>query len=174
MKNWERLSVTLMFRLLLAIHPEENHLCIRGWCKALPHFLPPKWLGLHICRTHIPLPKSPGATLFRFVPMMSCRLCAMNIPDVSKKSKIQMLAPFSESANGLCCRLTEPCFIKTFENSREAKPGPTTVRRPTINWKNISRFGRFFLLLPLLMAAVTPLIWVCVKKWSVSPSEHPG
>lgn len=63
-----------------------------------------------------------------------------------------MLAPVPESADGLCCRLTEPCFIKGFDNSREAKPIPTTVRRPTINWKDISRC-RFSLFLPLLMTA---------------------
>lgn len=77
----------------------------------------------------------------------------LNIPDKSKKSNIKMLAPFPESADGLCCRLTGPCFIKGFDNSREAKPIPTTVRRPTINWKNISRCGRFSLFLPLLTTA---------------------
>ncbi|XP_078103966.1 src-like-adapter 2 [Sander vitreus] len=46
---------------------------------------------------------------------------------------------YSESADGLCCQLTEPCFIQGLDNAREARPLPTTVRRPTINWKDISR-----------------------------------
>lgn len=54
------------------------------------------------------------------------------------------VAPFPETADGLCCRLTRPCFIKGLDKAREAKPGPATVRRSTINWKDISRCGRFF------------------------------
>ncbi|XP_008282171.1 src-like-adapter 2 isoform X2 [Stegastes partitus] len=51
----------------------------------------------------------------------------------------QLVEHYSESANGLCCRLTVPCFIQGFDSEREARPVPTTIRRPTINWKDISR-----------------------------------
>ncbi|TNM88414.1 hypothetical protein fugu_004668 [Takifugu bimaculatus] len=40
---------------------------------------------------------------------------------------------FSECADGLCCRLTAPCFIKSSEGETKL------VRRPTFNWKDISR-----------------------------------
>ncbi|XP_037643145.1 src-like-adapter 2 isoform X1 [Sebastes umbrosus] len=46
---------------------------------------------------------------------------------------------YSESANGLCIRLTGPCFIHGVDNAREARPVPTAIRRPTVNWKDISR-----------------------------------
>uniref|UniRef100_A0A3Q3FRY0 Src like adaptor 2a n=1 Tax=Labrus bergylta TaxID=56723 RepID=A0A3Q3FRY0_9LABR len=42
-------------------------------------------------------------------------------------------------SDGLCCRLSGPCFIKGFDNAREARPVPTAIRRPTFNWKDISR-----------------------------------
>uniref|UniRef100_A0AAQ5ZXH1 SH2 domain-containing protein n=1 Tax=Amphiprion ocellaris TaxID=80972 RepID=A0AAQ5ZXH1_AMPOC len=51
----------------------------------------------------------------------------------------QLVEHYSESADGLCCRLTVPCFIQGLDNAREARPVPTTIRRPTINWKDISR-----------------------------------
>uniref|UniRef100_A0A3P9LE58 Si:ch211-25d12.7 n=1 Tax=Oryzias latipes TaxID=8090 RepID=A0A3P9LE58_ORYLA len=43
---------------------------------------------------------------------------------------------YSESANGLCCQLTAPCFIQGLDTPR---PVPNIIRRPTINWKDISR-----------------------------------
>lgn len=56
----------------------------------------------------------------------------------------KMSPPFSESADGLCARLTRPCFIQGFDNARDARPIPITVRRPTINWKDISRCGSLY------------------------------
>lgn len=134
----------LPFRLLLALYPEEDQLVLYGLCKALPHFLPAEQLGLYISRKHFPLAASPGGTLLRLACCTySTALLPVNFkthPEISNKN----LAPFSETADGLCCRLTGPCFIKGRDKAREAKPGPTTVRRPTINWKDISRCGRFF------------------------------
>lgn len=47
------------------------------------------------------------------------------------------------SADGLCCRLTGPCFIRGLDEGRQTRLVPTARRRPTINWKDISRCGRF-------------------------------
>ncbi|XP_044075983.1 src-like-adapter 2 [Siniperca chuatsi] len=60
-------------------------------------------------------------------------------PGLTFPSLHHLVEHYSEVADGLCCRLTEPCFIQGFDNAREARPIPTTVRRPTINWKDISR-----------------------------------
>ncbi|XP_040888827.1 src-like-adapter 2 [Toxotes jaculatrix] len=49
----------------------------------------------------------------------------------------RLVEHYSEFTDGLFCRLTLPCFIQG--DSREARPIPTTIRRPTINWKDISR-----------------------------------
>lgn len=49
-------------------------------------------------------------------------------------------APFTEFPNGLCCQLTAPCFIQGLDTPR---PVPNTIRRPTINWKDISRWEMF-------------------------------
>ncbi|TNN52504.1 Src-like-adapter 2 [Liparis tanakae] len=54
----------------------------------------------------------------------------------------QLVQHYSES-DGLCCRLTEPCFIQGLDDTREARPRPTAIRRPTINWKDISRYDRW-------------------------------
>uniref|UniRef100_A0A8C9ZYZ0 Src like adaptor 2a n=1 Tax=Sander lucioperca TaxID=283035 RepID=A0A8C9ZYZ0_SANLU len=60
-------------------------------------------------------------------------------PGIPFPSLHHLVEHYSESADGLCGRLTEPCFIQGLDNAREARPLPTTVRRPTINWKDISR-----------------------------------
>lgn len=61
-------------------------------------------------------------------------------PGLTFPSLRHLVEHYTESANGLCCRLTEPCFIQGSDNSRQtARPIPTTTRRPTINWKDISR-----------------------------------
>ncbi|XP_041813988.1 src-like-adapter 2 [Chelmon rostratus] len=60
-------------------------------------------------------------------------------PGLTFPSLHHLVEHYSESADGLCCRLREPCFIHGFDDAREARPTPTTVRRPTINWKDISR-----------------------------------
>ncbi|XP_056293894.1 src-like-adapter 2 isoform X2 [Pseudoliparis swirei] len=59
-------------------------------------------------------------------------------PGVTFPSLHQLVQHYSES-DGLCCRLTEPCFIQGLDDTREARPKPTAIRRPTINWKDISR-----------------------------------
>ncbi|XP_032368718.1 src-like-adapter 2 isoform X2 [Etheostoma spectabile] len=59
-------------------------------------------------------------------------------PGIPFPSLLHLVEHYSESADGLCGRLTEPCFIQGLDNAREARPLPTTVRRPTINWKDIS------------------------------------
>nr|XP_046240620.1 src-like-adapter 2 [Scatophagus argus] len=60
-------------------------------------------------------------------------------PRLTFPSLHHLVEHYSESADGLCCRLTRPCFIQGLDNATEARPTPTTVRRPTINWKDISR-----------------------------------
>lgn len=50
---------------------------------------------------------------------------------------IGAILPSTELPDGLCCRLTVPCFIQGLD---EPRPVPTTVRRPTINWREISRW----------------------------------
>ncbi|XP_019942149.2 src-like-adapter 2 isoform X2 [Paralichthys olivaceus] len=60
-------------------------------------------------------------------------------PGLSFPSLHHLVEHYSEFADGLCCRLTSPCSIQGFDDGREARPVPTTIRRPTINWKDISR-----------------------------------
>ncbi|XP_070758897.1 src-like-adapter 2 [Enoplosus armatus] len=60
-------------------------------------------------------------------------------PGLTFPSLHRLVEHYSELADGLCCLLTEPCFIQGFDTTREARPIPITVRRPTINWKDISR-----------------------------------
>lgn len=60
-------------------------------------------------------------------------------PGLTFPSLHRLVEHYSESADGLCCRLTRPCFIQGFDNAREARFIPTIVRRPTLNWKDISR-----------------------------------
>ncbi|XP_073324751.1 src-like-adapter 2 isoform X2 [Pagrus major] len=59
-------------------------------------------------------------------------------PGLTFPSLHHLVEHYSESADGLCSRLTRPCFIQGFDNAQDARPIPTTVRRPTINWKDIS------------------------------------
>ncbi|XP_011612619.2 src-like-adapter 2 [Takifugu rubripes] len=54
-------------------------------------------------------------------------------PRLTFPSLHHLVEHYSECADGLCCQLTAPCFIKSSE--RETK----LVRRPTFNWKDISR-----------------------------------
>ncbi|XP_034548993.1 src-like-adapter 2 [Notolabrus celidotus] len=60
-------------------------------------------------------------------------------PGLTFLSLQHLVDHYSECVDGLCCRLTGPCFIKGFNNAREARPVPTAIRRPTLNWKDISR-----------------------------------
>ncbi|KAI3370404.1 hypothetical protein L3Q82_025173, partial [Scortum barcoo] len=60
-------------------------------------------------------------------------------PRLTFPSLHHLVEHYTESADGLCSRLTRPCFIQGFDDARDARPIPTTVRRPTLNWKDISR-----------------------------------
>ncbi|XP_029989672.1 src-like-adapter 2 [Sphaeramia orbicularis] len=51
----------------------------------------------------------------------------------------QLVQHYSEQADGLCCRLTRPCHIHGSDTTDSATPPPTAMRRPTVNWKDISR-----------------------------------
>ncbi|XP_014866907.1 PREDICTED: src-like-adapter 2 [Poecilia mexicana] len=57
-------------------------------------------------------------------------------PGLTFPSLHYLVQHYSELPDGLCCRLTVPCFIQGLD---EPRPVPTTVRRPTINWREISR-----------------------------------
>ncbi|KAM7402659.1 hypothetical protein PAMP_017878 [Pampus punctatissimus] len=59
-------------------------------------------------------------------------------PGLTFPSLHHLVEHYSESAHGLCCRLTEPCFIQGSDNVT-ARPIPTAISRPSINWKDISR-----------------------------------
>ncbi|XP_013873193.1 src-like-adapter 2 [Austrofundulus limnaeus] len=60
-------------------------------------------------------------------------------PGLTFPSLRHLVEHYSDSADGLCCRLTEPCIIRGLDGSCEARPVPIAIRRPTINWKDISR-----------------------------------
>ncbi|CAJ1051341.1 src-like-adapter 2 [Xyrichtys novacula] len=60
-------------------------------------------------------------------------------PRLTFPSLQHLVDHYSECIDGLCCRLTGPCFIKGLNDPREARPVPTAMRRPTFNWKDISR-----------------------------------
>ncbi|CAL8339619.1 unnamed protein product [Lota lota] len=50
---------------------------------------------------------------------------------------------YTEFTDGLCCTLDKPCFILGSDNTTTTTqmtiPLPLAIRRPTINWKDISR-----------------------------------
>ncbi|XP_047439452.1 src-like-adapter 2 isoform X2 [Mugil cephalus] len=58
-------------------------------------------------------------------------------PRLTFPSLHHLVEHYTEFTDGLCCRLTLPCFIQGADT--DARPVPTTIRRPTINWKDISR-----------------------------------
>ncbi|XP_054473490.1 src-like-adapter 2 [Anoplopoma fimbria] len=60
-------------------------------------------------------------------------------PGVTFPTLHHLVEHYSESADGLCCQLKDPSFIQGLDNAREVRPMPITIRRPTINWKDISR-----------------------------------
>ncbi|XP_026203233.1 src-like-adapter 2 [Anabas testudineus] len=60
-------------------------------------------------------------------------------PRLTFPSLHDLVEHYSEFADGLICRLTVPCFIHGLDNATEAMPIPTTIRRSTMNWKDISR-----------------------------------
>ncbi|XP_059185806.1 src-like-adapter 2 [Centropristis striata] len=64
-------------------------------------------------------------------------------PGVTFPSLHHLVEHYTESENGLCSRLTAPCFIQGLDNAADARPVPTIMRRSTINWKDISRSAIF-------------------------------
>lgn len=55
-------------------------------------------------------------------------------PRLTFPSLHRLIGHYTECADGLCCPLTKPCFIRGLDSVR-----PMIIRRPTINWKDISR-----------------------------------
>uniref|UniRef100_A0A8C6UNN9 Si:ch211-25d12.7 n=1 Tax=Neogobius melanostomus TaxID=47308 RepID=A0A8C6UNN9_9GOBI len=55
-------------------------------------------------------------------------------PGLTFPSLQRLIDHYTEWADGLCCRLTKPCFIGGWDNLR-----PIVIKRPTINWKDITR-----------------------------------
>lgn len=49
----------------------------------------------------------------------------------------QLVEHYSESADGLCCLLREPCIIQGSNNTTMTRPYPKAIRRPTLNWKDV-------------------------------------
>ncbi|XP_029946543.1 src-like-adapter 2 isoform X2 [Salarias fasciatus] len=60
-------------------------------------------------------------------------------PRLTFPSLHHLIQHYLETRDGLCCQLTAPCFIKGLDNMMEARPVPTAIRRPTINWKDVTR-----------------------------------
>ncbi|KAK2862515.1 hypothetical protein Q5P01_002048 [Channa striata] len=60
-------------------------------------------------------------------------------PGLTFPSLHHLVDHYSECADGLTCRLTVPCFIQGLDDASEARPTPIAIRRPTVNWKDISR-----------------------------------
>ncbi|KAM3877952.1 src-like-adapter 2 [Diretmus argenteus] len=61
-------------------------------------------------------------------------------PSLTFPSLHHLVEHYSESADGLCCTLMEPCFIQGSTNTTEmSRPVPTAIRRPTLNWKDVNR-----------------------------------
>ncbi|XP_071773563.1 src-like-adapter 2 isoform X1 [Centroberyx gerrardi] len=61
-------------------------------------------------------------------------------PSLTFPSLHHLVEHYSETADGLCCPLREPCFIQGSDNTTEmTRPLPTAMRRPTLNWKDVSR-----------------------------------
>ncbi|KAJ8361326.1 hypothetical protein SKAU_G00178510 [Synaphobranchus kaupii] len=59
-------------------------------------------------------------------------------PGLTFPSLIQLVDHYSETMDGLCCLLREPCFIHGSNNVPVVTcPPPMTIRRPTLNWKDV-------------------------------------
>ncbi|KAK7907460.1 hypothetical protein WMY93_016072 [Mugilogobius chulae] len=57
-------------------------------------------------------------------------------PGLTFPSLQHLIDHYKENVDGLCCQLTNPCYIGGLERIR---PTPIVIRKPTINWKDISR-----------------------------------
>ncbi|XP_067090815.1 src-like-adapter 2 isoform X1 [Osmerus mordax] len=60
-------------------------------------------------------------------------------PRLTFPSLDHLVEHYSESADGLCCVLKEPCFIQGSESASEVtRLFPRVIRRPTLNWRDVS------------------------------------
>ncbi|XP_072308942.1 src-like-adapter 2 [Eucyclogobius newberryi] len=57
-------------------------------------------------------------------------------PGLTFPSLMRLIDHYTENTAGLCCRLTKPCYICGLDQTR---PTPRVIRRPTMNWKDMSR-----------------------------------
>ncbi|XP_041745107.1 src-like-adapter 2 [Coregonus clupeaformis] len=59
-------------------------------------------------------------------------------PSLTFYSLGQLVEHYSESADGLCCLLREPCIIQGSNNTTmTTRPYPKAIRRPTLNWNDV-------------------------------------
>ncbi|XP_018612046.1 src-like-adapter 2 [Scleropages formosus] len=59
-------------------------------------------------------------------------------PSLTFSSLAQLVEHYCEMPDGLCCLLKEPCFIQGSNNVPVVTgPLPITVRKPTLNWKEV-------------------------------------
>ncbi|KAF7695981.1 src-like-adapter 2 isoform X1 [Silurus meridionalis] len=60
-------------------------------------------------------------------------------PRLTFPTLTHLVEHYSEVSDGLCCILREPCFIQGSNNVPVVSgPPPVSVRKPTINWKDVS------------------------------------
>ncbi|KAL6482641.1 hypothetical protein MHYP_G00075130 [Metynnis hypsauchen] len=60
-------------------------------------------------------------------------------PRLTFPSLAHLVEHYSEVSEGLCCLLREPCFIQGSNNVPVVSgPPPVAVRKPTLNWKDVS------------------------------------
>ncbi|XP_017343609.1 src-like-adapter 2 isoform X1 [Ictalurus punctatus] len=60
-------------------------------------------------------------------------------PRLTFQTLTQLVEHYSEVSDGLCCLLSEPCFIQGSNNVPVVSgPLPVSVRKPTLNWKDVS------------------------------------
>ncbi|KAM9445503.1 src-like-adapter 2 isoform 1-T1 [Clarias gariepinus] len=60
-------------------------------------------------------------------------------PRLTFPSLTHLVEHYSEVSDGLCCFLREPCFIQGSNNVPVVSgPPPVSVRKPTINWKDVN------------------------------------
>ncbi|KAG9332405.1 hypothetical protein JZ751_014503 [Albula glossodonta] len=59
-------------------------------------------------------------------------------PGLTFSSLIQLVDHYSETLDGLCCLLKEPCFIVGSNKVPVVTgPPPMAIRKPTLNWKDV-------------------------------------
>ncbi|KAB5546414.1 hypothetical protein PHYPO_G00071760 [Pangasianodon hypophthalmus] len=60
-------------------------------------------------------------------------------PRLTFPTLTHLVEHYSEVSDGLCCLLKEPCFIQGSNNVPVVSgPPPISVRKPTINWKDVN------------------------------------